>query len=247
MLMRTTLNLLYRFLTCRQVYGRAHIPSEGPCLLVFNHLSNLDAHLLYCLLPRADVTGLFAADYRSRPFFRFMVESPGGLWLRRGEGDRRTLQTALTLLEQGWMVGLAPEGGRSATGALREGRRGAAFLASRANAPILPVAIVGTEHIASGIKHLHRATVTVRVGAPFRLPSRQGGHSKRHLQQCTDLIMCHIAALLPIAYRGVYAAHPQLGKLLSGTADSTVVATTSMTTRGPLHDVPHTTPTFRSQ
>lgn len=215
MLIRATLDKLYALLTERKVYGRANIPSEGPCLLVFNHLSNFDAHLLYCVLQRNDVTGLFAADYRVKPFFRFMVEAPGGLWLRRGEGDRAALQTALSLLERGWMVGIAPEGGRSHTNALREAKRGAAFLASRADVPILPVGIAGTENIVSGIKRLRRATVTVHVGTPFTLPRRRHGCSKQHLQKCTDLIMCRIAALLPTAYRGVYAAHPQLGMLVS--------------------------------
>lgn len=217
MLMRTTLNMLYGLLTRREVCGLENIPSEGACLLVFNHLSNFDAHLLFCLVDRRDLTGLFAADYRAHPFFRFMVEAPGGLWLRRGEGDRRTLRTALDLLERGWLVGIAPEGRRSSTAALNEAGRGAAFLASRADVPILPIGIAGTEDIAAGIKRLRRVTVTVRVGAPFRLPSRQRGSSKQHLQACTDLIMCRIAALLPIAYRGVYAAHPQLDELSSGT------------------------------
>lgn len=216
--MRAVLNMLYGLLMRREVFGPENIPAEGPCLLVFNHLSNFDAHLLYCLVDRKDLTGLFAADYRAHPFFRFMVEAPGGLWLRRGEGDRRTLRAALDLLERGWLVGIAPEGRRSSTAALNPARRGAAFLATRADVPILPVGIAGTEKIAAGMKRFRRVTVTVRVGEPFRLPLREFGGSRQHLQTCTDLIMCRIAALLPISYRGAYTAHPQLQELQTVTA-----------------------------
>lgn len=216
--MRAALNMIYGLLVRREVFGLENVPTEGPCLLVFNHLSNFDAHLLYCLVDRKDLTGLFAADYRAHPFFRFMVEAPGGLWLRRGEGDRSTLRAALDLLERGWLVGIAPEGRRSSTAALNKARRGAAFLASRADVPILPVGIAGTERIAAGMKRLRRVMVTVRVGAPFMLPSRQRGGSKQHLQACTDLIMCRIAAQLPIEYRGAYAAHAHLHELQTRTA-----------------------------
>lgn len=218
MLLRLTLKVLYSCVMRRQVFGLEHIPSTGPCLLVFNHLSNLDPHLLFCLLSRDDLTGLFASDYRSHPFFRFMVECPGGLWLRRGEGDRSALRAALARLEEGWMVGLAPEGRRSSTGALREGKRGAAFLAVWAGIPVLPVAITGTENVAAGIRHLRRAAVTVHFGEPFWLPQQGGGGTKQHLQVCTDEIMCRIAALLPADYRGAYEAHPHLQALISESA-----------------------------
>jgi 1-acyl-sn-glycerol-3-phosphate acyltransferase len=203
--LRHTLAFGYRAIARLEVEGHAHVPRAGGCLLVFNHLSNFDPHLIFSLMPRRDAAGLVAAEYRRRPATRWLLERAGAIWLDRGRPDRQALAAALARLRAGWLVGLAPEGGRSRTGALRHGRHGAAFLAGHAGVPILPVAVTGTERIAAALPRLRRVPVRVRFGAPFRLPACDGVPRRERLEAHTDTIMHQIAALLPSAYRGVYA------------------------------------------
>jgi 1-acyl-sn-glycerol-3-phosphate acyltransferase len=186
------------------VTGRENIPAQGGVLLIFNHLSNADPLLLLTLMERADATGLVAANYRDKPLHRLVLESGGGMWLRRGEGDRAALEQAIELLRAGWLVGIAPEGGRSRNGAMREAKRGAAFLAHQANVPILPVGVAGTESLPACYRRLRRPRVQVAVGSPFRLPELQPGNHKQQLEAHTEQMMRAIAELLPAQYHGVY-------------------------------------------
>jgi 1-acyl-sn-glycerol-3-phosphate acyltransferase len=105
------------------------------------------------------------------------------------------------------MLVMFPEGTRSRTGGLTRGHRGTALIALRTGAPVLPVAITGTESIRWPwlfIKPLSVRHVKVTIGEPFRLPPVERANSEA-AAQATDLIMRRIAALLPPQYRGVYA------------------------------------------
>ncbi len=119
------------------------------------------------------------------------------------------------MLRAGWMVGIAVEGTRSGTKSLLEGKPGAAYLASRLAAPILPTALTGTERWQTKIRRFERLQLTLRFGKPFALPAPEGRRvQESDLQRYTDEIMCRIAVLLPADYRGVYADHPRLHQLL---------------------------------
>jgi 1-acyl-sn-glycerol-3-phosphate acyltransferase len=202
---RASLDRVLGLMARREVEGREHIPREGPCLLVFNQQSVFDTPLLSTLVPRADVTGLVARDYRKNGFYRFLVEAGGGMWITRCSGDRGALESALAALDAGWVVGISPEGRRSPTGGLVEGKPGPAFLAKRSGVPIVPVGFAGTAGIAPSLVRLRRPTIGVRVGEAFRLkPFGPGGH-RAQLRADTERIMSRIAALLPAGHRGVYA------------------------------------------
>lgn len=214
-LLRRMVNGLFALTTSRAVSGREHVPPDGvACLLVFNHLSNLDPPLIFGQLNRFDVTALVAAEYRANGFHRRMIEWAGGRWIQRGASDRAALKLALASLERGWIVGIAPEGGRAKDGRMRAAKPGSAFLAHHAGAPILPVAVTGTEQVSRSLKRLRRARITVTFGPLFALPPEIPGDRKGHFQRCSDEIMCRIGVLLPPAYRGAYAAHPRLLELL---------------------------------
>jgi 1-acyl-sn-glycerol-3-phosphate acyltransferase len=220
-------NALFAVLTRREVVGLEHIPTSGPCLLVFNHLSNLDPPLIFGVIKRLDLTALVAAEYQARWFHRLMIEGAGGRWIRRGASDRAALKEALTILERGWMIGIAPEGGRSPAHALRRSKTGAAFLAHHANVPILPVGVTGTEAVTDSLKRFRRQRLSVRFGPLFTLPPVVPGNHKQQLEQSTDLIMCHIAALIPPQYRGIYGDHLLLPALLMGVEGEASMATSS--------------------
>lgn len=184
--------------------GVGNVPEAGPCVLVFNHLSNFDVHLIFSVLERPDVTGLVAADYRSRPVARVLVEVGGGIWLNRRRAGRAGIRAALELLRHGWLVGIAPEGGRSRTGALTRGRPGAAYLALRTGAAVIPVALTGTERLRRTLRRLQRPDVRVRFGEPFRPEPSETLPRRERIGAATEEIMTRLASLLPVEYRGVY-------------------------------------------
>lgn len=210
--MRTAFQAIVRLLFRPEVTGLEHVPATGSFLAVVNHLSIADPPLMMAYLPRQMT--IFAADkWRSNWVTRWVVETVGVIWVARGEADRHALRQAVGVLQAGRPMGLAPEGTRSPFRALQAGKGGAAYLAARAGVPLLPVGIWGTEQMPANLRRLRQTIVHMAVGPAFRLPG--GGQVRSaELAAHTDEIMCRIAALLPPAYRGVYAGHPRLAALL---------------------------------
>lgn len=210
-IIRSTLRSLARI----HVSGLQNLPARGPYIVVFNQLSLLDTPLVRVLIPRTDVAGLVAAEYRRNPFYRLLVEQGGGIWIARRTGDRRALDVALSTLRRGWVVGISPEGRRTRSGGLERGKPGVVWLASRAAVPIVPMAITNMDTLPASLRRLRRARVSVRIGEPLRVPPLSEHDRRRQRQEAVDLIMCRLAAMLPRRYRGVYADHPALESLLS--------------------------------
>jgi 1-acyl-sn-glycerol-3-phosphate acyltransferase len=100
-----------------------------------------------------------------------------------------------------------PEGARSHDGKLRKGKPGSAVIASKADVPVLPVGIIGTDKV-HGISWLwKRPRIVVRIGKPFKLPPNNHKISKSQMQLLTTQLMKEIAALLPPEYQGAYEKH----------------------------------------
>ena len=127
------------------------------------------------------------------------------IFVARGEADRKAISRAIEVLKQGYMLAIAPEGTRSKTGALQQAHEGPAYLASRTGALIVPVGAYGQEKTEACWKRLRRPHIVVTIGDPFVLPGTPNKAKGQQLVVYTDEIMLHIAALLPEAYRGVYA------------------------------------------
>ncbi len=207
-------NGLLKLLAKVTIIDYEHIPESGGFILVANHLGIIDPVLIFGLIKRKDVTGLVAKKHQKNPLFRYIVNSVGGIWLNREEADTHALRAAIEHLQRGGVLGIAPEGTRSSTGAMIPAKTGAAYLADRAGVPILPVAITGTYQGIQQLLHFHRPNIIVRFGKPFMLPKVPKENREKALKQNTDEIMCRIAAMLPPEYRGVYANHPRLRELL---------------------------------
>lgn len=189
-----------------EVRGRENIPAGGPLLLVFNHLAHLDGPLVLAVMP-FEVEGIGLADLYRVPVTGQLLRLYGIIPVHRDQYDREVLRRALQVLAEGRILALAPEARQSPTHSLERGRTGAAYLALRSGAPLLPIGITGTETVYSSWRHLQRPRLTVNIGPPFRLPGPLGRGAPRHsqLDAGRDEIMGRIAALLPPAYRGVYA------------------------------------------
>ncbi len=198
--MKIVIHLLARV----DVEGQEHIP-EPPLLVTANHLSYFDVAAMTPYLPPG-IIGLAAEKYRGtwmEPLFRVNAL----IWVKQFSADRDALKKALMVLEHGAALAIAPEGTRSKTGGLIQGREGAAFLATRANVPIVPAVVWGTEKV---LKR-PRPRVHIRIGRPYRLP--EGRAKGPELAEYTERIMCALAALLPEEYRGVYRDHPLIAEM----------------------------------
>lgn len=185
-----------------RVWGREHVPTSGPLIVVSNHVSHFDAPLLVALLPWP-IEFIAVTDLWRVPVTGWLIRLYGAIPLRRGEGDRAALRAALHVLSEGGVLGPAPEGRIAPGAALERPHPGAAYLALRGGVPLLPVGIAGAEHIWESIRLRRRTEVTVRIGTPFELNPTVGSRRER-LTRASDEIMGRIAALLPVAYRGVY-------------------------------------------
>ncbi len=203
-LLRIAAIIITRLTTRLELVGAENIPQETPFLLVSNHLSALDAPVLAFVFPHT-IRAFAASKHKSNPLFAPILEAADAIWVRRGEVDRGALREALGVLERGEVLGIAPEGTRADENhALQEAKAGAAYIATRAGVPIVPVGVAGTEKIKHNVLRLRRTAVRVAVGAPFRLPETGHVRSKK-LGEYTDLIMYRVAELLPPEYRGFYA------------------------------------------
>ncbi|HLO29061.1 MAG TPA: lysophospholipid acyltransferase family protein [Anaerolineales bacterium] len=201
------------------VTGLENFPKHGPALIVFNHLGDPDVVLLMAALPFTTIEGIGKIELYDHWFVGPLFRAYGIIWIHRGQPDRRALRAALDALAEGRMVTIAPEGRQSVIGGLEEGNEGAAFLALKSGAPVVPIGITGTEHkhIYGYLKRWRRAPITLSVGKPFFLstpgkqvesedPSRT--KSQKKIREGTYQIMLSLASLLPESYRGQYKANP---------------------------------------
>jgi 1-acyl-sn-glycerol-3-phosphate acyltransferase len=204
-LARTLTHIAFRVVSRLNIEGAENVPRKGACLLVSNHLTALDPPLIYVSTSRW-LQGLGALKYKNHPVMGPFMRVAGTVFIKRGEVDRKALTMALNVLGEGRALLVSVEGTRSLTGGLVEGKIGAAYLATRANVPVIPVVTWGAEEISRSAQRFKRIDVYVRFGEPFRLP--EGKARTEQLTDYTDDIMTTLASMLPGAYRGIYADHP---------------------------------------
>ncbi len=187
-----------------RVTGREHVPRTGPLIIVANHQSNADPPVMVYAIPRA----VFFMAKRSLfwgPVISYLLRSVHVYPVDRDGRDMDALRWAQRTLDSGKALLVFPEGTRS-PGALRKATDGLAYLALSSGAPILPVAMTGTERIRGMFRiafHFQRLRVT--VGEPFTLSRGEGRLDRAQLQAATGEVMKRIAELLPPEYRGAYA------------------------------------------
>jgi 1-acyl-sn-glycerol-3-phosphate acyltransferase len=204
-----------RIITKIEVNGREKLPT-GNVIIAANHLGRLDTAVLLCIMDREDIIMPVAEKYKNHPLYGAIGRAANAIWLNRFEADYSALRQILERMKQGGMLVIAPEGTRSKTEALQEGKMGVAFLSAKSGYPVLPVAITGTEdrRVVENLKRFRRSKITVTAGDLFQVHLPPGKGREEAMRHATDEIMCRIGAMLPENYRGVYVDHPRLKELL---------------------------------
>ena len=195
------------FVTLRaRINGLENLPKHGPAIIVFNHLGDADAVLIFATLPFSPIEGMGKIELYDHWLVGPVFRAYGIIWVHRGQPDRKAIRAALNGLAEGRMLALAPEGRQSVTGALEKGEDGAAFLAMKSGAPIVPVALTGLENknVFGHLNRWRRAPATLTVGKPFFLKENPQGDRQQMIQDGTRQIMESLAGLLPESYRGYY-------------------------------------------
>ena len=154
-------NWVTRVIAHVEVSGTAHMP-RGGVLVVSNHLTNYDPLFIGMCFKR-ELHFMAKAELFRNPVLARIIDGLNAFPVRRDEADRAALRQAEELLKSGRAVAIFPEGHRSRAAAVQQGKGGIALLARRAGAPILPVAITGTEHFGPA-----GATALAAVAPPDR-------------------------------------------------------------------------------
>ena len=148
--------------------GREHIPESGPVIFASNHRSFLDPFILG-VCSRRPVYYIAKREIFANPFVAWFVGSLGAFPVHRGAGDGDMLDTAKAILERGDCVLIFPEGTRTRPGALGRPKRGVGRLALETGAPVVPVAMIGTEAVRKGWR-IRPKKIRVRLGRPLTFP-----------------------------------------------------------------------------
>ncbi len=207
--------MVYNFLRCgfsflagillrRRITGQSNVP-QGACIVAVNHVNLLDSPIIGISLGRR-VYFLAKEELFRSPVYGWLARQFGAFPVAKGRLDRRAGRKSIGLLAAGQALVIYPEGRRSDDGRLGKAYPGAVLLAARTGAPILPVGIGGTRQLIGKSWFLRRPVITINIGQPFWLPPVRDTMDKMEIARLCDVVMSHIAALLPPEQRGRYGA-----------------------------------------
>lgn len=182
-----------------RIEGEQNIPSAGPLLVASNHTSNLDPMLLGAHFPRT----LFAMAKRemyANRLFAWFLAGCNCIPVDRGGADRRAVSRALDVLRRGGRLLIFVEGTRSHDGTMHRAEAGIGFLARKSGAPILPLAISGTDRLGPRRGVLRRREIVLSYGEPFTVDIDGPVDDAAVADQVAE----RVAVLLPPWRRGAY-------------------------------------------
>ena len=208
---RTVRNLVVVF--CRlywreEVTGREHVPATGPFILAPVHRSNIDTPLVAAVTTRR-LRYMGKDSMWKIGWIGAVFSALGAFPVHRGTADREALRRCVEVLEGGEPLVVFPEGTRRSGPKVEEVFEGAAYLATRTGAPIVPVGIGGSEAaMPKGAKFLKPVKTRVVIGAPLRPPvAPEGGRvPRRAVRELTDELRGVLQELLDQAAVGPGAA-----------------------------------------
>jgi 1-acyl-sn-glycerol-3-phosphate acyltransferase len=173
--------LVYRV----RVIGRRKVPRRGPLILAPNHFSQMDHFFAGVYLPRK-IRFMGKSQLFGPPVLTAVFKHGGVFPVRRGHRDEEAMKTAFILLEQGEMLLVYAEGGRSRSGQMGEPKPGIGRIAAESGAPVVPVAIHGSAAVRSW-KRLRFPQVTVEFGEAVSFPAEKAVSRERQLEVATEI------------------------------------------------------------
>lgn len=206
-ILRAAFRGLFRILGRVKIEGRENVPLGKPYVAAINHVSIFDPPFAAAFWPEVlEIIG--ASDVFAKPGQGQLLRAYGVTPVHRGEYDRALLEWVTRVLRSGRSLLIAPEGGRSHVTAMRRAMPGIGYMVEAAHVPVIPVGLVGTtDDFWQRARRGEKPNLEMRIGKPLVLPPIEAKGTARHeaRQRNADLVMQHVAGLLPEEYRGVYA------------------------------------------
>ena len=168
-IVRVSFQIFFLIYFRMQRIGLEHVPKRGPVIIAANHRSFLDPFVIACMARRPMYYVAKQEIFVGR-VVSWLLTSLGAFPVRRGASDAETIVTAKAILERGDIVLIFPEGTRTRPGALGTPRRGVGRLALESGAPVVPVAVIGTEAVRKGVL-IRPHKVRIRAGRALRFPT----------------------------------------------------------------------------
>lgn len=207
------------------VDGEENLPADGPAILAGNHLSFSDS-LFMPLLVRRRVTFLAKQEFFTGKGIkgalkRWFMRSAGQVPIDRSSGSaaKDALETGKRVLRSGALLGIYPEGTRSPDGRLYRGKTGVARMSLEARAPVIPVAVIGTDRAlpAGSVRPRLGTRIQVRFGKPLDFSRYEGMSGDRFVERSmTDEIMYELMILSGREYVDMYAAKAKADRSRGG-------------------------------
>jgi len=198
---------IFRVLGRVKISGKENILYGQRYVVAMNHVSIFDPPLAGAFWPeQLEIIG--ASDVFEKPVQGQVLKAYGVIPVHRGDYDRTLFNKIISVIRAGYPLLIAPEGGRSHVPAMRRAMPGIAYIVEQTHVPVIPAALVGTtEDFWQRAKRGDRPPLEIRIGKPIILPDITAKGSEKHeaRQNNADLVMRHLAGLLPEEYRGVYA------------------------------------------
>jgi 1-acyl-sn-glycerol-3-phosphate acyltransferase len=206
--LRTVFRGIFRIMGRVKITGRENVPFGQPYVVAINHVSIFDPPFAASFWPEVlEIIG--ASDVFAKPGQGQLLKWYGVTPVHRGDYDRALMDWILRVIRSGKPLLIAPEGGRSHVTAMQRAKPGVAYMVDATHVPVLPVGLVGTtDDYWQRARHGEKPLLEMRIGKPISLPAidvKNGAARREARQRNADLVMRHLAGLLPKEYRGVYA------------------------------------------
>lgn len=215
--LRWLIRSVLKMITKVEAIGYERLPPEGGFVIAVNHLGFLDVPLAFYALDSWNLFIPVAEKWEQNPVWKWLGKHLNLIFIDRYNLDLKAMRDMMNRMNDGQTLVIAPEGTRARDEQMAQGKPGVAYLASKMQWRIVPVAIIGTEDrlLINNLKRFRKTPVRLVAGESFLLPPFPKENRDEVLQQYTDEIMCRIAVMLPEKNRGYYADHPRLKEMLN--------------------------------